>query len=239
MVSITRQVCSALSEAHAAGIIHRDLKPTNIHLERVGGDPDFVKVLDFGIAKILHGSELDNMDLTRSGQMVGTFDYMAPEQMVGGQVSAQSDIFTLGVLMYEMITGEKPFGDRQTATEMLTAMLSGVAPPISSNSGAPVELDAIVARCLDRDPYKRYKSAAALSAELQNVLSTEDTKTQLQLHYDVLGDDAATVIDDTPEGPTTVPQRAEVDPRTTLPGVAPPERNTPWPLGDPSRKKKR
>jgi serine/threonine-protein kinase len=233
MVAIARQVCSALGEAHAAGIIHRDLKPTNIHLERIGGDPDFVKVLDFGIAKILHGSAIENMDLTRSGQMVGTFDYMAPEQMVGGQVSSQSDIFTVGVLLHEMITGDKPFGDPDTAGEMLTAMMSKPPASVSANSGAPAELDAIVARCLDRDPLKRYKTTAQLSAELQRVLEAEDTKTQLQLHYDVLGDD--TVIDNPPDGPVTAPQRAEVDPRTTLPGVAPPERNTPWPLGDPKR----
>src|SRR5690606_8713784 len=82
LVAIARQVCSALAEAHALGIVHRDLKPTNIHLEEVAGDPDFVKVLDFGIAKILHGSALPSGDLTRIGEMVGTYDYMAPEQLL-------------------------------------------------------------------------------------------------------------------------------------------------------------
>jgi serine/threonine protein kinase len=108
LVAIARQVCSALAEAHALGIVHRDLKPTNIHLEYIDGNPDYVKVLDFGIAKILLGSTLDNADLTRSGHMIGTFDYMAPEQMVGGQTSGQSDIYTLGIVMYEMLTGERP-----------------------------------------------------------------------------------------------------------------------------------
>src|SRR5262249_54392170 len=137
MVAIARQVCSSLAEAHALGIVHRDLKPTNIHLEEVGGDPDFVKVLDFGIAKSLHDSTIDNSDLTRVGEMIGTFDYMAPEQMVGGQVSAQSDIFTLGVLLYEMIGGEPPFGAPETAGEMLSAVLTKAPVPLSSLSDAP------------------------------------------------------------------------------------------------------
>jgi serine/threonine-protein kinase len=239
MVSIARQVCSSLAEAHAAGIVHRDLKPTNIHLEEVGGDPDFVKVLDFGIAKILHGSAIDNADLTRSGQMVGTFDYMAPEQMVGGQVSAQSDIFTLGVLLYEMISGERPFGDPQTAGEMLTAMLSRAPAPLSTISDAPHELDAVIARCLDRDPLKRYRSVTELDAALARVLTVDDTHTQLTVDFSPpgIGEDTATTIDQAPEGPTTAPQRAEVDPRTTLPGIAPPTRSTPWPFKDPRRKR--
>jgi eukaryotic-like serine/threonine-protein kinase len=222
MVMIARQVCSALSEAHAAGIVHRDLKPTNIHLEEVAGDPDFVKVLDFGIAKILHGSALDDVDITRSGQMVGTFDYMAPEQMVGGRVTAQSDIYTLGVLLYEMITGDRPFGDVDSAAEMLTAMVSRTPVPVSSIVDVPVELDHVVARCLDRDPLKRYRSADELSNALLHALSHEDTKTQITAAHMDVDDDTMTTIDEAPE--------ADVDPRTTLPGVAPPSPNQPWPL---------
>jgi serine/threonine protein kinase len=222
MVAIAQHVCNSLAEAHAAGIVHRDLKPTNIHLEEVGGDPDFVKVLDFGIAKILHGSALDSTDLTRSGQMIGTFDYMAPEQMVGGSVSAQSDIYTLGVLLYEMISGERPFGDLDTPAAMLTAILSKRPIELSSISDAPVELDAVVMRCLDREPRRRYGSVTELARDLAHVLSLEDTKTQITPSF-AIGDDTATTIDEAPEAD-------DVDPRTTLPGVAPPDRNAPWPL---------
>jgi eukaryotic-like serine/threonine-protein kinase len=223
MIGIVRQVCESLVEAHAVGIVHRDLKPTNIHLEQVGADPDYVKVLDFGIAKILHGSTLDDGDLTRSGQMIGTFDYMAPEQMVGARVTAQSDIYTLGVLLYEMIGGERPFGEVDSAAEMLTAMVSRTPVPLSTIVDVPEALDGVVARCLDRDPLKRYRSADELSADLLEVLSHEDTKTQITApeHHD--DEDTMTTIDEAPEP-------FDVDPRATLPGVAPPAPNTPWPL---------
>ena len=119
---IARAVCSSLAEAHAHGIIHRDLKPTNIHLERRGNYLDFVKVLDFGIAKLLQDSDLERSDLTQAGQMIGTLDYMSPEQMVGGLCTATSDIYTLGIVMYEMITGRKPFDDANSAAAALAAV---------------------------------------------------------------------------------------------------------------------
>src|SRR3954454_13542225 len=92
MLALARAVCSSLSEAHALGIIHRDLKPTNIHLEPIAPDEDHVKVLDFGIAKIVQDSDIDSSELTHAGQMIGTLDYMSPEQMVGGECRATSDI---------------------------------------------------------------------------------------------------------------------------------------------------
>src|SRR5512140_236762 len=95
VVQIALGVCSSLAEAHALGIVHRDLKPANIHLEKRGNDPDFVKVLDFGIAKIVHGNGHEYNELTHIGQMIGTIDYMSPEQMVGGEMTAGSDIYTL------------------------------------------------------------------------------------------------------------------------------------------------
>jgi serine/threonine-protein kinase len=228
MLAIVIQVCESLAEAHALGIVHRDLKPTNIHLEEVGGDPDYVKVLDFGIAKILHGSALDSSDLTHSGQMIGTFDYMAPEQMFGGRVTPQSDLYTLGVLLYEMISGERPFGDPQSAAEMLTAMVRVTPAPLSSISDAPVELDEVVARCLQREPSERYASADDLADELRHVLALEDTKASItvpdmEAQTGEIGDDTVTTIDQAPEPP-------DVDPRTTLPGVVPPDRNSRWPL---------
>jgi serine/threonine protein kinase len=169
VVAITRQVCSALAEAHAFGIVHRDLKPRNIHLERVGADPDFVKVLDFGIAKILHGSALDDVDITRTGQMIGSFDYMAPEQMFGGAVSPRSDIYTLGVVMYEMISGDKPFGDPESPAAMLHAIATRTPVALSTITDAPPALDAIVTRCLARETAHRYASVEELDADLAGV----------------------------------------------------------------------
>ncbi len=238
MLAIARQVCSSLAEAHALGIIHRDLKPTNILLEEVRGDPDYVKVVDFGIAKILQGSSLDNADLTRSGHMVGTFDYMAPEQMVGGQTSGQSDIYTLGIVMYEMITGERPFGDPETPAAMLTAMLSQTPMPMAKFAEVPVEVDALVARCIDREVSGRFTDVIELGDEIERLLSDEEsTKTQVARAPDDLlqPEDSLTWVDQVPPPP---PMPA-ANPVTTLPGVMPPTRGTPWPLDDPKKRSKR
>jgi eukaryotic-like serine/threonine-protein kinase len=235
MAAIARQVCSALAEAHALGIIHRDLKPTNIHLEQIGGDPDYVKVLDFGIAKILHGSSLDNADLTRVGQMVGTFDYMAPEQMVGAQTSGASDIYTLGVVMYEMITGERPFGSPETPATMLTAILSQTPSPMTSFADVPSELDALVMRCLDRDIAARFTTVIDVADELDRLLAEDDraatTVSTAPAHDEAeSGGDSLTWVDAVPPAPPSS------NPLTTLPGVAAPNRTSPWPLVRPGKK---
>jgi len=169
VVAIARQVCASLAEAHALGIVHRDLKPTNIHLEQVGDDHDFVKVLDFGIAKILHGSALDDAEITFGGQLVGSFDYMAPEQIFGGTVTPQSDIFTLGVVVYELIAGARPFGPATSPVAMLQAVATRTPAPLSSRSDAPPALDAIVLRCLDREAARRYANVDELAADLARV----------------------------------------------------------------------
>jgi serine/threonine-protein kinase len=171
VAAIARHVCSSLAEAHRLGIVHRDLKPTNIHLERVGDDADFVKVLDFGIAKILHGSAIESIDITRTGDMIGSFDYMAPEQMFGGVVSPRSDIYMLGVVMYEMISGKKPYGDPSSASEMLVAIATRTPAPLSAVSDAPAALESIVTRCLDRHASQRFASVDELSAALDDLLA--------------------------------------------------------------------
>ena len=196
MAQIGRAVCDSLAEAHALGIIHRDLKPANIHLELRGGG-GFVKVLDFGIAKIIQGGALDDADLTHAGQMIGTFDYMPPEQMVGGELSAPSDLFTLGIVMYEMITGELPFGAQPSAAKMLASIMTTKIRPPSMLAEVPPELDRIILRCLARKPVDRYPDIAALSADLDRVLDPVDE-------------------------PTLV--RPRFMPATTLPGIGPKKR---------------
>jgi serine/threonine-protein kinase len=171
MVKIAREVCESLEEAHAMGIVHRDLKPTNIHLERVGDDIDFVKVLDFGIAKILRGSDFDASDITNAGQMIGTIDYMSPEQMVGGKVTGQSDIYTLGIVMYEMISGCTPFGESITAAQALAAMMKTTPEPLYLRVPVPEELNRIVMRCLERETSKRYATVAELRLDLARLLA--------------------------------------------------------------------
>jgi serine/threonine protein kinase len=175
MAKVARQVCYSLAEAHALGIVHRDLKPTNIHLEPIGNDPDHVKVLDFGIAKIMQDSTFDSSDLTNAGQMIGTLDYMSPEQMVGGQTTGQTDIYTLGIVMYEMIAGARPFAEMPSAAATLAAMLKNTPMPLSMRMPVPESIDRIVMRCLEREAIDRYEDVNELGRELEKLLpQTED-----------------------------------------------------------------
>ncbi|HSK05185.1 MAG TPA: serine/threonine-protein kinase, partial [Kofleriaceae bacterium] len=171
VTAIARAVCSSLAEAHALGIVHRDLKPANIHLQERDGQRDFVKVLDFGIAKVLHGSELDPSDLTLAGQMIGTFDYMAPEQMLAGDVGPRCDIYTLGVVMYEMITGRLPFAEATSQTHLIAMLLTTAPPPMAARAPVPPELDRIVMRCLEREAQDRFADVGELAAALDRVLA--------------------------------------------------------------------
>ncbi len=166
---IARGVCSSLAEAHALGVVHRDLKPANIHLETRGNDPDFAKVLDFGIAKIVQGGGHEHNELTQAGHMVGTVDYMSPEQMVGGELTARSDIYTLGVVIYEMVSGRTPFAHQHTLTATLSAVLTQAPEPLSLHAQVPVELDEIVARCLEIEPHNRYPDVIELGHALDAV----------------------------------------------------------------------
>ena len=172
MVHIARGVCSSLAEAHAAGVVHRDLKPANIHLELRDGDPDFVKVLDFGIAKIVRGGELDRTELTQAGTMIGTAEYMSPEQMLGGEMTAASDVYTLGVVLYEMIAGHTPFAHATSATAMLTAVLTQVPPPLAQRANVPVALSEVIARCLEREAEHRFTDIRELADALAQVAAS-------------------------------------------------------------------
>jgi eukaryotic-like serine/threonine-protein kinase len=175
MAAIARGVCHSLEEAHRLGIIHRDLKPTNINLERNDeqNTSDFVKVLDFGIAKILRESEMDSADLTNAGQMIGTLDYMSPEQMVGGHVTGQTDIYTLGIVMYEMIAGKRPFAEATSPAAVLAAMLRGAPEALSSIKPVPKAIDRVVMKCLERDVLQRWQTVAQVGAALDAVLRGE------------------------------------------------------------------
>jgi serine/threonine protein kinase len=205
VVKIARGVCCSLAEAHALGIVHRDLKPANIHIEERPNERDYVKVLDFGIAKLRDGSFVD--DVTHVGQMVGTFDYMAPEQMAG-TCMPQSDVFTLGIVMYEMISGTRPFGPANNPAMMLAALLGTTPPPLTR---VPVQLTKVVARCLERDPNDRYASAIELAAALAELGERLEHEAPTVPARDVELE-GATLVDR--------PMRTEAA-RTTMPGVIP------------------
>lgn len=173
MVQIAVQVCHSLTEAHAIGLVHRDLKPENIMLMPVAGDPNFVKVLDFGIAKMQKDpAKPGEASLTEAGMIMGTPTYMAPEQAKGEEVDARADVYALGVLMYEALTGHPPFQD-ETAMKVLVAHIKDPVRPFARRGDAdepPPELEQVVLQCLEKEPSRRPASTVQLVDRL--MLST-------------------------------------------------------------------
>jgi eukaryotic-like serine/threonine-protein kinase len=165
------EIADALSKAHAKGIVHRDLKPGNIMLTRSGA-----KLLDFGLARVmkqpapvvgLAGLATETMRLTEEGVIVGTWQYMAPEQLEGGETDAPTDIFALGTVLYEMATGRPAFSGK-TQVSLIAAILSSRPPAIASlQSMSPPALDHVLKKCLEKDPQERWQSAHDLRSELQ------------------------------------------------------------------------
>ncbi len=153
---IAIQICRALAAAHAAGVIHRDLKPENIFLVARDGQADFVKVLDFGIARSMGRARR----LTNPGVAMGTPEYMAPEQAEGGAVDQRSDIFSVGALIYEMVSGSPPQMSRDKE----------LIPPRGIKADVPEELERIVVRALDPIPARRYQSMAQFEYDLAKSL---------------------------------------------------------------------
>jgi hypothetical protein len=168
------QIAAALDDAHRQRVIHRDLKPANIMLTRAG-----VKVLDFGLAKLRardgdEGGEAGtrSLDLTAEGVVMGTVPYMAPEQVEGRPADARTDIFAFGAVLYEMLTGTRPFkGDSRAS--LIAAILKSEPEPLSSlRPLAPPLLDRVVRRCLAKDPEERWQTARDLGAELGFILES-------------------------------------------------------------------
>jgi serine/threonine protein kinase len=172
MFAIIRNVCSALAEAHSLGIVHRDLKPANIYLERRRERDDFVKVLDFGIAKVMQESGInDGSELTVMGQAVGTLEYMAPEQLMGGKCDGRTDIYTVGVVAYEMITGNRPFS--AVGLDLMTVQLTETPVAPSERAPVPASVDQVILRCLEPDSENRYPDVEALARAVEEVLAAE------------------------------------------------------------------
>jgi eukaryotic-like serine/threonine-protein kinase len=169
---IAGQICRSLREAHALGVVHRDLKPGNILLSDRGDERDNVKVLDFGLVKDVSG---EAEDLTQAGLFMGSPKYMAPEQILGGEITARTDIYSLGVMMYEMLTGKVPF-DRGASVGTLMAHVNDVPPPMRVNNPKLVlskTMEGIVAKCLEKDANKRFPSMKDLLNALKRVGNEE------------------------------------------------------------------
>ena len=163
-LDVMTPLADALTAAHARGITHRDLKPANVMVT----DDGRVKVLDFGLAKFVGpGGDLEETRLTQDGLIVGTFPYMSPEQVEGKPVDHRSDIFSLGVVMYETVTGRRPFlGDSGPA--LMSAILRDAPPSVSDlRADLPASVARLIDRCLEKSPGKRYQGAAELRRELR------------------------------------------------------------------------
>jgi serine/threonine-protein kinase len=165
-VHLLRQVCRALSEAHAIGLIHRDVKPSNVIACRRGGMDDVAKLLDFGLVQAQGLGEGTNR-LTLEGSVAGTPAYMSPEQAGGGDgVDARSDVYSLGAVAYFLLTGRPPFV-RKTAVQVLAAHLhEPPLPPSALRAEVPADLEAVVLRCLVKDPAGRFADADSLGRAL-------------------------------------------------------------------------
>jgi eukaryotic-like serine/threonine-protein kinase len=165
-VHLLRQVCRALSEAHAIGLIHRDVKPSNVIACRRGGIDDVAKLLDFGLVQTQRLGEGSDR-LTQEGAVAGTPAYMSPEQAGGADgVDARSDIYSLGAVAYFLLTGRPPFV-RKTGVQVLAAHLHELPlPPSALRADLPHDLEAVVLRCLEKDPEKRFPDAESLERAL-------------------------------------------------------------------------
>jgi serine/threonine protein kinase len=159
-IAVLVQVLSALDCAHTLGVLHRDMKPENILIDVSGT----VKVMDFGIAYAV-GSER----MTREKSLIGTMEYMPPERILGREITARSDIYSLGILLFEMLSGRLPFGI-MSEYDLLRWQVEQNAPPVTSLVDVPQVLNEVIARAMNKDPEQRYANCAAMSQDLSPLL---------------------------------------------------------------------
>jgi eukaryotic-like serine/threonine-protein kinase len=214
---VMEQCCSALAASHAKGIVHRDLKPENIYLCPRGGDKNFVKLLDFGIAKLTGDGAQSHK--TRTGLVIGTPAYMSPEQCEGkGHIDLRSDVYSLGIVMYELLTGRVPYRGEGFGEILVAHLTRQPDPPSSINPDVPPQLEAIVMHAIEKDRNRRFQNMNELLQAIENP----------DAHYQAWQGHAAPMMGAhsggtmrLPEGAGTVrtPTR-QVPTRTTLSGAA-------------------
>src|SRR5437762_8754533 len=166
VIPMYEQVCSALDAAHSHKIVHRDVKPANIMILESGS----VKMTDFGIAKVMHTG------MTQAGQIVGTPNYMSPEQVKGRSVDGRSDIFSLGVILYELVTGEKPFGGQNITTVIYKIMNENPISPRELDPTLHLGLSYVIQKSLAKNPDERYQTCRELADDLKNYRALGDSR---------------------------------------------------------------
>jgi hypothetical protein len=250
-LTLARQLASALSAAHRQGIIHRDLKPHNVMLARSHDGQEIAKLVDFGIAKTFD----EGTELTVAGFSLGTPQYMAPEQAEGRTVDARSDLYSFGIILYEMLAGEVPFNATSAASVLIKHIKEAPVPPSVKNPrvAIPPQVEAIVLRCLAKDPAERFQTADELGRALEESAvalagSTAAMHATLPMGIPSAGVGAAnaaavpaTVVLPSGAAPTVraqqaPPRQAPADTRATAAALAPAAGPAPAALAASSRK---
>lgn len=217
---IARQICRSLREAHGLGVIHRDLKPANVYLVQHGDENDFVKVLDFGLVKNL--DDKGGEELTQTGLFMGSPKYMSPEQIRGERVDGRVDVYALGVMMFEMLTGKVPF-DRANSVNILMAHIQEEVPGMTAFNPevhVPAQLESLVRRCMAKDPHARYASMDEVLAALKHCSGISSTMSGEFRLADVMGPSGLTLVDGIPPSSSSVQIRGDLPIGTPYSGVS-------------------
>jgi serine/threonine-protein kinase len=170
-IRIIGQACSALDHAHKQGVVHRDMKPTNIVLTKYEDEDDFVKVVDFGVAKLLNSGP-ESQKLTQDGEVCGSPVYMSPEQCVGNDLDARSDIYTMGIVIYEALTGDLPILGK-TLVDTMSKHITDPPKPFKESRPdlyIPERLEAVIRKALAKDPRERHQSMMDLKMDLEGAI---------------------------------------------------------------------
>src|SRR5262245_37485364 len=220
-VGITRQILAGMRHAHDLGVVHRDLKPDNIML-LAGVEGDFVKILDFGLAKVVRGDgDNSSTQLTNAGFALGTPGYMSPEQAQGSKLDHRSDIYSVGVMLFEMVVGHKPFRAESPIVLLRMQMDDPPPRPLSAAplSGMSKDLEKVILKSLEKPPSKRYQSATEFGVALERTPEGSASEVAIPIELDSQDVMSSHPVSDPAMEPTMFPEDAPTNDFDSPPSV--------------------